>query len=94
MVHLDGFAKSYPRELSGGQRQRVGIARALVVEPGVLLMDEPFSARDPVIVDQLHDDVLRIWSETGKSIVMVSHNFEEAVLLADRIGVIREGVLE
>jgi len=94
MVHLEDFALRYPRELSGGQRQRVGIARALAVEPDVLLMDEPFSALDPVMVDQLHEDVLHIWGETKKTIVMVSHNFEEAVLLADRIGVIREGVLE
>lgn len=94
MVHLDTFAERYPRELSGGQRQRVGIARALAVEPGVLLMDEPFSALDPVMVDELHDEVLRIWRETAKTIVMVSHNFEEAAYLADRVGVIREGRLE
>ena len=94
MVHLEGFAKRYPRELSGGQRQRVGIARALAVEPEVLLLDEPFSALDPLMVDELHEDLLRIWGETGKTIVMVSHHFEEAVLLADRIGVILEGTLE
>lgn len=93
MVHLEGFAERYPRELSGGQRQRVGIARALAIEPEVLLMDEPFSALDPVMTDQLHQDVLRIWDETKKTIVMVSHNFEEAVLLSDRIGIIRDGRL-
>jgi NitT/TauT family transport system ATP-binding protein len=94
MVHLEAFADRYPRELSGGQRQRVGLARALAVEPDVLLMDEPFSALDPVMTDELHQDVLRIWDETKKTIVMVSHNFEEAVLLADRIGVMQEGKLE
>jgi NitT/TauT family transport system ATP-binding protein len=94
MVRLEAFTERYPRELSGGQRQRVGIARALAVEPGVLLMDEPFSALDPVMVDELHDEVLQIWRETGKTIVMVSHNFEEAAYLADRVGVIREGRLE
>ena len=94
MTHLEPFARRYPRELSGGQRQRVGLARALAVEPDALLMDEPFSALDPVMTDELHEDVLSIWSETKKTIVLVSHNFEEAVLLADRIGVMREGVLE
>jgi len=94
MVRLEDFAKRYPRELSGGQRERVGLARALAVEPDVLLMDEPFSALDPVMVDQLHADVLRIWAETGKTVVMVSHNFEEAVFLADRIRIIRDGRLE
>jgi NitT/TauT family transport system ATP-binding protein len=93
MVHLEAFAHQYPREMSGGQRQRVGIARALAVEPDVLLMDEPFSALDPVMTDELHDDVLRIWEQTKKTIVMVSHNFEEAILLADRIGIIKEGKL-
>jgi NitT/TauT family transport system ATP-binding protein len=94
MVHLEAFADRYPRELSGGQRQRVGIARALAVEPEVLLMDEPFSALDPVMTDELHQEVIRIWQETKKTIVMVSHNFEEAVLLSDRVGVIRDGKLE
>jgi len=94
MVRLEAFAQRYPRELSGGQRQRVGIARALAVEPEVLLMDEPFSALDPVMTDELHDDVLRIWEQTKKTIVMVSHHFEEAVLLADRVGVMKDGRLE
>jgi NitT/TauT family transport system ATP-binding protein len=94
MVHLREFARRYPRELSGGQRQRVGLARALAIEPDILLMDEPFSALDPIITDELHDEVLRIWGETGKTIVLVSHHFEEAVLLADRVGIIRQGRLE
>jgi NitT/TauT family transport system ATP-binding protein len=94
MVHLEAFAHKYPRELSGGQRQRVGIARALAVEADVLLMDEPFSALDPVITDELHEDLLEIWKATKKTIVMVSHHFEEAVILADRVGVMNEGSLE
>jgi NitT/TauT family transport system ATP-binding protein len=93
MVHLERFAKKYPRELSGGQRQRVGIARALTVDSDVLLMDEPFSALDPVNTDELHAEVLDIWSATKKTIVMVSHHFEEAVTLADRIGVMQNGTL-
>jgi sulfonate transport system ATP-binding protein len=94
MVHLEAFAERYPRELSGGQRQRVGIARALAIESDVLLMDEPFSALDPVMTDELHEDVLRIWGETKKTVVMVSHHFEEAVLLADRVGVMKDGELD
>jgi NitT/TauT family transport system ATP-binding protein len=94
VVHLEAYAQKYPRELSGGQRQRVGIARALTVESDVLLLDEPFSALDPVIVDELHEDLLRIWLATNKTIVMVSHHFEEAVTLADRIGVMCDGVLK
>ncbi len=93
MVRLEEYAKRYPRELSGGQRQRVGIARALIVESGVLLMDEPFSALDPVITDELHNDLMEIWNKTKKTVVMVSHHFEEAVLLADRIGIMKEGKL-
>ncbi len=94
MVHLEAFKHKYPRELSGGQRQRVGIARALAVESDVLLMDEPFSALDPLICDELYDDLLDIWSTTKRTIVMVSHHFEEAVFLADRIGVMKDGTLK
>jgi len=94
LVQLGGFGTRRVSELSGGQRQRVGIARALAVEPDVLLMDEPFSALDPVMTDELHDDVLRIWEQTKKTVVMVSHQFEEAVLLADRVGVMMDGRLE
>lgn len=93
MVNLEGFEKKYPRELSGGQRQRVGIARALAIEPEVLLLDEPFSALDTVTTKELHEELLNIWGETGKTIVMVSHLLEEAVLLADRVGVISDGKL-
>jgi len=94
MVHLEAFRKKFPRELSGGQRQRVGLARALAIEVDTLLMDEPFSALDPVITDELLDDLLQIWQGTRKTIVMVSHHFEEAVTLADRIGVMKDGMLD
>lgn len=94
MVELEAFRFRYPRELSGGQRQRVGIARALAVEPKVLLMDEPFSALDPITTDESHDYLLKIWQETKKTIVMVSHSLEEAVLLADRIAVMEQGKIK
>jgi NitT/TauT family transport system ATP-binding protein len=94
MVHLEEFAAKFPRELSGGQRQRVGIARALAVESNVLLLDEPFSALDPVISDELRTELLAIWKATSKTIVMISHHFEEAVLLADRIGVMQNGTIK
>lgn len=90
MVDLEAFRFRYPRELSGGQRQRVGIARALVIEPKVLLLDEPFSALDPVTTDELHQYLLKVWQQTGKTIVMVSHLIEEAILLADRIAVMKQ----
>jgi len=88
MIGLDGFETAYPKELSGGMRQRVGFARALVVNPDVLLMDEPFSALDVLTADNLKNDLLDLWQskKTGLSgIIFVTHNIEEAVLLADRI---------
>ena len=87
-IGLDGFESAYPKELSGGMRQRVGFARALVVQPKILLMDEPFSALDVLTAETLRTDLLDLWHEGRiaiKSILMVTHNIEEAVLMCDRI---------
>jgi len=91
MVGLSDFATKYPRELSGGQRQRVGLARALAVNPEVLVLDEPFAALDIKTTEMLHQDLLTIWEATKKTIVMVSHSIEEAVTLADRIILMNAG---
>jgi NitT/TauT family transport system ATP-binding protein len=88
LIGLDGFESAYPRELSGGMRQRVGFARALVVHPNILLMDEPFSALDVLTAETLRTDFLDLWSEGRmpiKGVILVTHNIEEAVLMCDRI---------
>jgi NitT/TauT family transport system ATP-binding protein len=88
LIGLDGFESAYPKELSGGMRQRVGFARALVVHPRLMLMDEPFSALDVLTAETLRTDLIDLWSEGRlpiESILMVTHNIEEAVLLCDRI---------
>jgi len=85
MVGLSGFGDTYPRDLSGGMKQRVALARALAVDPGLLLMDEPFGAVDAQTKKMLQSELLDIWSETGKTILFVTHDVEEAVKLADRV---------
>src|SRR5689334_16374281 len=85
------FAHRYPAQLSGGQQQRVGVARALAADPPVMLMDEPFSAVDPVVRDQLQVEFLRLQSELGKTIVFVTHDIDEAIKLGDQVAVLRVG---
>ena len=92
MVGLDSsFARRYPAQLSGGQQQRVGVARALAADPPVLLMDEPFSAVDPVVREQLQADLLRLQGDLAKTILFVTHDIDEAITLGDQIAVLRVG---
>jgi NitT/TauT family transport system ATP-binding protein len=88
IVGLADLAGRWPYQLSGGQRQRVSLARALAVEPEVLLMDEPFSALDAISREGLQDELTRIWQQTGKTILFVTHDIEEATYLADRVVVL------
>ena len=85
------MAKRYPTQLSGGQQQRVGVARALAADPPILLMDEPFSAVDPVVRESLQEELLRLQGELGKTIVFVTHDIDEAVKLGDKVAVMRVG---
>jgi osmoprotectant transport system ATP-binding protein len=92
LVGLDpSYAKRYPSSLSGGQRQRVGLARALAANPPVLLMDEPFSAIDPIIRARLQDEFLRLQREVRKTVVFVTHDVDEAIKIGDRMAILREG---
>ena len=93
LVGLDPetFADRYPHQLSGGQRQRVGVARALAADPPVLLMDEPFGAVDPVVRVRLQDEFLRLQRELGKTVVLVTHDIDEAVRMGDRVAVFATG---
>jgi NitT/TauT family transport system ATP-binding protein len=91
MVGLDRHRQKFPSQLSGGMRQRLQIARALAVEPEILLMDEPFGALDALSRRRMHTVLLEIWERTGKTVVFVTHDIAEAILLADRIGMMSAG---
>ncbi len=91
LVGLEGREAYYPRELSGGQQQRVGIARSLAVEPDIWFLDEPFSALDPLIRREMQDEFLRLQSVLKKSIAFITHDFDEAIRLADRMAIMKDG---
>ena len=93
LVGLNGRERYYPRELSGGQQQRVGIARSLAVEPEIWFLDEPFSALDPLIRREMQDEFLRLQNVLHKTIVFITHDFDEAIRLADRIAIMKDGVI-
>ena len=94
LVGLEGRENYFPRELSGGQQQRVGIARSLAVEPDIWFLDEPFSALDPLIRKEMQDEFLRLQGALRKTIMFVTHDFDEALRLADRIAIMKDGIIE
>ena len=94
LVGLTGRENYFPRQLSGGQQQRVGIARSLAIEPDIWFLDEPFSALDPLIRKEMQDEFLRLQDVLGKTILFVTHDFDEALRLADRIAIMKDGVIE
>ena len=94
LVGLEGRENYFPRDLSGGQQQRVGIARSLAVEPDIWFLDEPFSALDPLIRKEMQDEFLKLQSVLSKTILFVTHDFDEALRLADRIAIMKDGVIE
>lgn len=94
LVGLEGREDYFPRELSGGQQQRVGIARSLAIEPDIWFLDEPFSALDPLIRREMQDEFLRLRGMMGKTIVFITHDFDEALRLADRIAIMKDGAVE
>jgi len=94
LVSLEGRENYFPRELSGGQQQRVGIARSLAVEPDIWFLDEPFSALDPLIRKEMQDEFLRLQGKLQKTIMFITHDFDEALRLADRIAIMKDGIIE
>jgi glycine betaine/proline transport system ATP-binding protein len=94
LVSLSGRENYFPRQLSGGQQQRVGIARSLAIEPDIWFLDEPFSALDPLIRKEMQDEFLRLQSVLSKTILFVTHDFDEALRLADRIAIMKDGIIE
>ena len=94
LVGLEGREEYFPRELSGGQQQRVGIARSLAIEPDIWFLDEPFSALDPLIRREMQDEFLRLQAMLNKTIVFITHDFDEALRLADRIAIMKDGAVE
>ncbi|MDH3665670.1 MAG: betaine/proline/choline family ABC transporter ATP-binding protein [Paracoccaceae bacterium] len=94
LVGLEGREEYFPRELSGGQQQRVGIARSLAIEPDIWFLDEPFSALDPLIRREMQDEFLRLQDMLSKTIVFITHDFDEALRLADRIAIMKDGAVE
>ena len=94
LVGLEGRENYFPRELSGGQQQRVGIARSLAVEPDIWFLDEPFSALDPLIRKEMQDEFLRLQEKLKKTIMFITHDFDEALKLADRIAIMKDGIIE
>ncbi len=94
LVGLSGREEYFPRELSGGQQQRVGIARSLAIEPDIWFLDEPFSALDPLIRREMQDEFLRLQAMLGKTIAFITHDFDEALRLADRIAIMKDGAVE
>ena len=91
LVGLSGYENNYPDQLSGGMQQRVGLARALAVDPEVLMFDEPFSALDPLIRRDMQNEVIRLHEEVGKTMVFITHDLAEALKLGDRILIMRDG---
>ena len=85
MVGLEGFENSYPYELSGGMQQRVNLARALVMDPKILLMDEPFAALDSQTREYMQEELLRIWEQANKTVLFITHQIDEAIFLSDRV---------
>ncbi len=91
LIDLKGYQTRYPKELSGGQQQRVGVARALMLDPDIVLMDEPFGALDPITKKQLHSEFLQLMRQVKKTIIMVTHDINEAFLLGNRIALMDKG---